>query len=88
MKKYIILSVALVVSCSLLKPAIRTANEIARELCMASASQQTAEALGGMAADAYCSDHLQDWLDRVLALQREQEALAGFTREIADAGTD
>ncbi len=88
MKKYIIASVALVASCSILKPITRTANEIARELCVLSAAQQPEEALDGMAVDAYCNKHLQSWLDEVLAAQRAQESLAGFSREVADAGAD
>ena len=85
------LAVALtVLGCGLLKPALRTANDIARELCMTTAASQTAEALGNLAVEVYCDHNTQLFLDEVLAAQARAASAAGFARPQAppDAGQD
>ncbi len=82
----LVLALTLAAGCAELKAHAKSANDIARELCFLSASQQDPEALGGVAADIYCDDHFQEYLDRVLALQAELDQAAGFSR--GDGGTD
>lgn len=78
----VLITILTLSGCALFGPAVRTALDIARELCELTAAEQGEGKLGGMSAAEWCAieANIEPFVDEVLAAKNAASQKAGFAR--------